>query len=275
MWLCRKASLRAADGNKAHQADVSNKQPSPTPSDHEDGDIVEDACPLVKLERGPQISQKLAESLDTYWGKPYVYHKEEFLMPDNLVKIKTPGLNKDIWDNVSKQHRANDKNNLKLQQLLQAAAINTARNADVFVKSLRHNREDEVLKQALTSSLDTMSMLGTVSDSISRTRRSRLKNGLNANINSICEIHYDEDTLQGRASDYLFGNDLNDTIARGERHRKIATQVRKDVYPYPKSSGQQSHSRSSDFRRGRGFRRPPNQRYQQRGRAPYRAHNRR
>ena len=136
-------------------------------------------------------------------------------MPDNLLKIKTPGLNKDIWDNVSKQHRANDKNNLKLQQLLQAAAINTARNADVFVKSLRHNREGEVLKQALITSLDTMSMLGTLSDSISRTRRSRLKNGLNANINSICEIRYDEDTLQGRASDYLFGNDLNDTIARG------------------------------------------------------------
>ena len=73
-----------------------------------------------------------------------------------------------------------------------------------------------MLKQALASSLDTMSMLDTVSDIISRTRRSRLKNGLNANINAICEIRYDEDSLQGRDSDYLFGNDLNDTITSGD-----------------------------------------------------------
>ena len=137
-----KARLRAADS----VMDEEDGGEDPLGSDTEDTAIVEDACPSVKLARGPNIARKLAEKADEHWVSHFAFDKDAVVIPDNLHKIKTPGLNRDIWDNVSRQHRKNDKYNLKMQQMLQAVAINTANNADVFVKALRKDRHEESLK---------------------------------------------------------------------------------------------------------------------------------
>lgn len=220
------------------------------PSDTQDEAIVDEASPSVKLEKGPKINQVLAERIDENWQKYFNYNKEEVIMPANLERIKAPALNQEIWDNIPRQARNNDKANLKLQQMLQAVAITTANNADIFVKHLRQNREDQVCKEALSSSLNAISMLGTVSHSIGKTRRSRLKNVLNSSINNICDLRYDADTSQGRRSDNLFGDDLNETMSRGEKHKKLAMSISKPnyTYSYPNSRSSQGQL---DFRRGR------------------------
>lgn len=125
------------------------------------------------------------------------YKKRSF-----YLKIKSPGLNKRYLGQFPKQHWVNDKINLKLQQLFLTAAINTAKNADIFVKTLRI----------------TERMRGWTSPYLFPR-------------DSLSEIRYDEDPLHGRSSDYLFHNDLNETI---NRHWKIALQVCKENISYPK-----------------------------------------
>ena len=159
---------------------------------------------------------------------------------------------------------------------IQAVAINTANNADIFVKGLRKDRHDELLKKALNSSLESISMLGTVSNNLSKTRRSRLKFGLNSSTNSICDLRYEDDNSQGRSSDYLFGDDLAETISRGDRHKKLAASIQpqqKDTFVYPKNP-QVKQYMQSDFCRPRGNRRPPNNQYH-RGRSANSRYNNR
>ena len=156
--------------------------------------------------------------------------------------------------------------------MLQAVAISTAKNAELFLKELRTDRENATLKSALSSSLDSISMLGSISFSLGKTRRYRLKNVLNEKINHICDIRYDADDVQGRTSDWLFGDDLNETIARGEKNRKLKSSISipGKEYSFPSQPRQSHYQQShSGFRRSRFSGRPPRSgrsRYQRKGR---------
>ena len=162
-------------------------------------------------------SPGLPKKADERWQKFYPYKQEDFTIPGNLHKIKAPGLNQEIWDHLPRPSRKSDKGFLRQQQMLQAVAISTEKNGELFLKELRTDRENATLKSALSTSLDSISMLGSISFSLGKTRRYRLKNVLNEKINHICDIRYDADDVQGRTSDWLFGDDLNETIARGRR----------------------------------------------------------
>ena len=268
-----KASLVAAKDPKASLvAATHGSDEEVSDFDDEDTLILDAASPSTTLDRGPDLLPGLARKADERWQKFYNYKQEDFTIPGNLHKIKAPGLNQEIWDHLPRPSRKSDKGFLRQQQMLQAVAISTAKNAELFLKELRTDRENVTLKSALSTSLDSISMLGSISFSLGKTRRYRLKNVLNDKINHICDIRYDADDVQGRTSDWLFGDDLNETIARGEKNRKLKASIsipgKEYSFPYqPRSSNfQPSHS---GFRRARYSSRPPRSgrsRYQRRGR---------
>ena len=212
------------------------------------GDVImEELFPSQTVVSGPKLNDKVAACVEKKWlsnlTKDGIDAMGDIIMPQNTKAVCAPLLNPEIWGELPRAARSSDKRMINLQENLQRAALTSACTIEYLLAKEKANRKGEQEKDPQISVLmqehmNSIALLGNVSQQLSFTRRQRLKTHMNPKISGICDLKYEG------PHKLLFGDDFSQTLSRAEQKKKVTDTVAK---------GQQQQ----DFCWGKKYKKPP------------------
>ncbi|OXA40056.1 hypothetical protein Fcan01_25142 [Folsomia candida] len=191
------------------------------------------------IEYGPDVMAQIAEGFVKTVIRPLSKEsasniKDKFKVPGNCKQFNVPKINPEIWNHLPPQSKMTDIKYQQIQQTLSQGLVGLARIAQ------------EV------ASRDQL-------QNISGRRKTEVKKFINPEYNAIC-------SLQAAGSEYLFGNDLNESL---KASKAVSNVVRKSMSIQPNRYRPYTYQRTPQ--QSLNFRRPFSQSYPRRGNpGPYR-----
>jgi len=153
-------------------------------------------------------------------------------IPSNCKALVTPKINTEIWSLLPQRVRQSDFHQYQtMQQQIGTASVLTAKIAEKLFSSNGSDWKD-IRQDLLRTSLDTLTVLGNITQDINLRRKLDIKPNLNKDIASICSSSV--------ASEWLFGENLAEQLKAAKTTSSVMkTTMLKQSYrgnrnvPYP------------------------------------------
>ena len=206
---------------------------------------------------GPEVDKSLAKLVDRFIGvkmdeAAYTAKEDLYKRPKNIDSIKTPKVNKPIWDCMKKHARYVDGDMQKIQKHFLQASVPVVLAMD---KMLQAREDPDVLdlEDLIKTLTDSLAFTGAANIDMVARRKNLIKNELPNEMKGLVnESNFSEE--------WLFGNDLNAKVKEVSELNKINNKLlgKKERSPVSgKWRGKRffrGQFRSAPYRRGYGFR---------------------
>ena len=153
------------------------------------GGILEQIAPP---QEGPEVSDKLASIINARFvsapvsGEAARTAVEAVKRPANCVGLRTPSINKEVFDTLSAAQKRADWRLAACHKATMAAATETTRAVDALVEIRNKLPGGKELEQPIKAVIGALGMLGHTGRSISQIRREALRASINPEYQQIC-----------------------------------------------------------------------------------------
>ena len=205
-----------------------------------DNDIDWDLPKLKQPEKGPAISQSLANLINTACTSPCVTDLlvEKCRLPENCEKLAAPRVNNEIWKILNKRTQGYDKAFSDIKNLVAAGMTSVIQLADIVKYQISSNSE---AKDLITN---IITLMGQVQFNLSLRRRYMIRPQLKKKYSNLCNINMPITTN-------LFGDD----IARDIKNCDTGISVAKENYSNFNNIPIRGRGNFRGFRGHRGYQR--------------------